>query len=223
MRPAEILHLLRLELRLDLHQRHAVGGSLLYVVSAVFVAYQAMQGRAEGTAWNALFWIILLFAAFNTLARSFQREDAGQHLYLYTLADPRNVILARVIYGAGTMLALSLLSFAMYVLFLGHAPMDGGNALQYLIAVMAGGTGFAAVLTLVSAIASRAGNGVGLMAVLGFPIVLPLLLSAIKAGHLALIGMPWSVTGKYLLWLGVIDVIAVALAWVLFPYLWRDR
>ncbi|MCB0790294.1 MAG: heme exporter protein CcmB [Flavobacteriales bacterium] len=223
MRPAEILHLLRLELRLDLHQRHAVGGSLLYVVSAVFVAYQAMQGRAEGTAWNALFWIILLFAAFNTLARSFQREDAGQHLYLYTLADPRNVILARVIYGAGTMLVLSLLSFGTYVLFLGHAPLNNANVGQYLLAVVAGGTGFAAVLTLVSAIASRAGNGVGLMAVLGFPIVLPLLLSAIKAGRLALIGMPWTVTGKYLLWLGLVDVIAVTLAWVLFPYLWRDR
>ena len=70
--------------------------------------------------------------------------------------------------------------------------------------------------------AARAGNGIGLMAVLGLPIVLPLLLSVMKASKLALDGLPWSVTSKYLLWLLAIDAIAVALAWLLFPYLWRD-
>ena len=44
---------------------------------------------------------------------------------------------------------------------------------QFLLAVVLGGIGFAAVLTLISAIAARAGNGIGLMAILGFPLVLP--------------------------------------------------
>ena len=69
--------------------------------------------------WNALFWIILLFAAFNALVRSFQREDAGRQVYLYTLAGPRSVVLARTLHNALTMLVLSLLSLLFYVLFLG--------------------------------------------------------------------------------------------------------
>ena len=67
MKPAEIAALLRLEVALDLRQRAAWAGMLLYVVSAVYVAYLAVKGGLGTATWNALFWIILLFAAFNAL------------------------------------------------------------------------------------------------------------------------------------------------------------
>jgi heme exporter protein B len=218
----EILHLLRLEAALDLRQRAAWGGMLLYVVSAVYVCHLAMKGALNGTAWNALFWIILLFAAFNTLARSFQREDSGRQLYLYTMAHPQSVVLARAAYGAITMTVLSLVSLLCYVLFLGDGPLREGDALQFTVAVALGGIGFAAVLTLIAAIAARAGNGIGLMAILGFPVVLPMLLAVMRASQLALQGAPWSETGLYFGGIAALDVVTVTLAWLLFPYLWRD-
>ena len=60
------------------------------------------------------------------------------------------------------------------------------------------------------------------MAILGFPIVLPLLLAILRASKLALDGVAWSVTGNYLLAILAMDVLAVALSAILFPYLWRD-
>ncbi|MCB0813956.1 MAG: hypothetical protein KDB87_12460, partial [Flavobacteriales bacterium] len=78
-----------MEFLLDLRQRAAWGGMLLYVVSAIYVCYLGVRGALPVPVWNALFWIILLFAAFNALVRSFQREDAGRQVYLYTLAGPR--------------------------------------------------------------------------------------------------------------------------------------
>jgi len=222
MKPAEIANLLRLEIALDLRQRAAWGGMLLYVVSAVYTAHLAVKGGLGTATWNALFWIILLFAAFNALARSFQREDAGRQLYLHTLADPRSVVLARSLYNAATMVLLSLLSLLFYVLFLGSAALEGADIPQFLLAVTLGGIGFAAVLTLVSAIAARAGNGLGLMAILGFPLVLPMLLAVMRASKLALDGVAWSVNGTYFLALVLLDAITVTLAWLLFPYLWRD-
>lgn len=222
MRMAEIAHLLALEWRLDRRQKHAWGGMALYVVSTVYVCYQGVHHLPALPVWNALFWIILLFAAFNALARSFQREDAGRQLYLHTLASPRSVILARTLYNALTMAALSLLSLGAYALFIGDAPLEHARQGVFVLTVVLGGTGFALVLTLIAALAARAGNGVGLMAVLGLPIVLPMLLSVMKASKLALDGLPFSVTGQYLGWLLCIDVLTVALAWLLFPYLWRD-
>lgn len=222
MNTREIVQLLRLEWRLDRRQKHVWGSMALYVVSTVYVCYQSVQGLRDVPTWNALFWIILLFAAFNTLGRSFQREDAGRQLYLHTLASPRSVIVARTLYSAGLMAILSLLSLGAYVLFIGSAPLKGAQGGIFVLAVLMGGTGFALVLTLIAALAARAGNGIGLMAVLGLPIVLPLLLSVMKASKLALDGLPWSVTSTYLLWLLAIDAIAMALAWLLFPYLWRD-
>ena len=222
MKPAEIAALLRLEIALDLRQRAAWAGMLLYVVSAVYVAYLAVKGDLGTATWNALFWIILLFAAFNALARTFQREDAGRQLYLYTLVDPRSVVLARALYNAVTMVVLSLLSLVVYTVLLGNAALEQANLGQFVLSVVLGGIGFAAVLTLISAIAARAGNGIGLMAILGFPLVLPLLLTVMRASKLSLDGVAWSVTSTYFGGLVLLDVITVTLAWILFPYLWRD-
>ncbi len=222
VKPTEIAALLRMEVALDLRQRAAWAGMLLYVVSAVYVCYLAVKGGLGLATWNALFWIILLFAAFNALARSFQREDAGRQLYLYTLVDPRSVILARALYNGATMVMLSLLSLLVYTLLLGGEVLAGADIGQFVLAVVLGGIGFAAVLTLISAIAARAGNGIGLMAILGFPLVLPLLLTVMRASKLALDGVAWSVTSTYFGGLVLLDVITVTLAWILFPYLWRD-
>ncbi len=222
MRTVEIAHLLKLEAALDLRQRAAWGGMLLYVVSAVYVAFLAVKGGLGTATWNALFWIILLFAAFNALSRSFQREDAGRQLYLYTLVDPRSVILARTLYNAATMVMLSLLSLLCYILFLGSDALREADLLQFLLAVVLGGIGFAAVLTLISAIAARAGSGLGLMAILGFPLVLPMLLAIMRASKLSLDGVAWSVNSTYFLGSALLDVITVTLAWLLYPYLWRD-
>ena len=95
MRTAEIAHLLKLEWQLDRRQKHAWGSMALYVVSTIYVCYQGVRHLFDIPIWNALFWIILLFAAFNALGRSFQRENTGRQLYLYTLASPRSVVLAR--------------------------------------------------------------------------------------------------------------------------------
>jgi heme exporter protein B len=222
VRTAEILSILRLEVALDLRQRAAWGGMLLYVVSAIYVCFLAVKGGLGVATWNALFWIVLLFAAFNALARSFQREDQGRQLYLYTLVDPRSVVIARSLYNAGTMVLLSLLSLLFFLLFLGGDVLEQANIPQFLLAVVLGGIGFAAVLTLISAIAARAGNGLGLMAILGFPLVLPMLLAVMRASKLSLDGVAWSVTSTYFLGLILLDVITITLAWVLFPYLWRD-
>lgn len=222
MRLAEILHMLKLEWQLDRRQKHIWGSMALYVVSTVYVCYQGVQHLSEVSIWNAFFWIILLFAAFNALGRSFQRENAGRQLYLYTLASPRSVVLARTLYNGLTMAALSLLSLGAYALFIGSAPLSQGGAGLFLVVVVIGGVGFALVLTLIAALAARAGNGIGLMAILGFPIVLPMLLSVMKASKLALDGLGWGAAGQYVIWLLLIDLITVALAWLLFPYLWRD-
>lgn len=222
MRTGEILHLLKLEWRLDRRQKHAWGSMALYVLSTVYTCYLGVRKVTEVPTWNALFWIILLFASFNALGRSFQREEGGRQLYLHTLAHPRSVVLARTVYNALVMLVLSLVSLAAYALFLGDEVLEGADLPMFVLSVVLGGTGLALALTLIAAIAARAGSGLGLMAILGFPIVLPMLLAVMRASRLALNGVAWSVTGKYLLGLLGLDLLAVALAAILFPYLWRD-
>jgi len=218
----EIAALITLEWRLDRRQKHAWGSLALYVVSTVYTCYLGVKRLSAVPTWNALFWIILLFAAFNALSRSFQREEGGRQLYLHTLVHPRSVVLARTLYNAATMVVLSLISLVTYVLFIGDRALEAADPGLFITTVLLGAVGLACTLTLIAAIAARAGSGPGLMAILGFPIVLPLLLAILRASKLALDGVAWSVTGNYLLAILAMDVLAVALSAILFPYLWRD-
>ena len=93
---------------------------------------------------------------------------------------------------------------------------------MFIIGVIVGSTGFAANLTLIAAIASKANNNSAMTAILGFPIILPMLLSIIKFSKLAIDGIGWGINLKYLLVILFLNVIVVALSYILFPYLWRE-
>ncbi len=214
--------LMRKEFLLEWRQRYALNGMLLYIVGAVFVCYlsfNARRGQLTPIVWNTLFWIILLFTAINAIAKSFVQERAGRQLYYYTLASPQQIILAKIGYNTALMLVLALLGFTVYAFVLGNPVHDIG---MYLLTLVLGAVGFAASLTLVSGIASKAENPATLMAVLSFPIILPLLLMLLKLSKNALDGLDRSANWDEMGVLLAIDVIVLTLSWLLFPFLWRS-
>lgn len=219
---AEVKYLLKKELLLELRQRYALGSILLYIVSTIFVCYLSFQTSLKIPAWNALFWVIMLFTATNAISKSFVQETAGRQLYLYSLASPQAVILSKIIYNVLLMLVLSLLGLGTYTLFIGANVFEEANFSMFFVALFAGSVGFACMLTMVSAIASRTNNSVGLMAILGFPIILPLLMALIALSKSALDGMDWSIGWKNTAIIVVINVMVVTLSYLLFPYLWRE-
>ncbi len=214
--------LMRKEFLLEWRQRYALNGMLLYIVGAVFVCYlsfNARRGQLTPIVWNTLFWIILLFTAINAIAKSFVQERAGRQLYYYTLASPQQIILSKIGYNTALMLVLALLGFSVYAFVLGNPVKDVG---MYLLTLVLGAVGFAASLTLVSGIASKAENPATLMAVLSFPIILPLLLMLLKLSKNALDGLDRSANWDEMGVLLAIDVIVLTLSWLLFPFLWRS-
>jgi heme exporter protein B len=73
-----------------------------------------------------------------------------------------------------------------------------------------------------SAIASKASNNISLMAILSFPVLMPLILVSVKLSKFAIDGLAWSVSFKYLLILVMLNFVVIALATLLFNYLWKD-
>ena len=169
--------------------------------------------------WNALFWIIMLFAAITAVGKSFMGESRGRQMYLFTLARPESIILSRILYNMLLMLVLAFLGLFLYSFFLGN-PVQ--NMPMFIFSTMLGCLGLSSVLTLVSAIASRANGSFTLMSILSFPVLIPLLLVIMRSTKLAIDDITISVTWKYLTALGAMNIINLVLAYVLFPYLWRD-
>ena len=211
--------LIKREILLEQRQKYAFYGVLLFVVSTVFVAKFSFKVINDVATWNALFWIILLFASVTGVARSFSQETRGRLLYLYTIADPRSIFLAKLVYNIILMVILGFLGLIIFSFLISYPIQNSG---MFFVALLLGCTGLASAFTMISAIASKAGNNFTLMSILGFPVVLPLLLSAIKLSKYAADGLPWSVTSTYFGVLAALNVVIIALAYLLFPYLWRD-
>ena len=61
------------------------------------------------------------------------------------------------------------------------------------------------------------------MAILSFPIILPMLITVIKVSKMALVGASYTPEAwKYIGILALLNVIVIILAYLLFPYLWRE-
>lgn len=218
----ELRILLRKEIMLEWRQRYALSGMLLYIVSTVFICYLSFNLKRNlltPIVWNTLFWIILLFTAVNAIAKSFSQERYGRLLYYYTLCSPQAVILSKIIYNSLLMIVLSLIGFGFYAFVMGN-PV--GDMTLYLICILLSAIGFASVLTMVAGIASKADNNATLMAVLSFPVILPMLLMTIRLAKNAMDGLDWSFSMDEIRTLLAIDAIVITLSYLLFPFLWRS-
>jgi heme exporter protein B len=117
------------------------------------------------------------------------------------------------------MTVLSVIAYVIYSLVFKN-PV--GDPLFYFIAVFLGAISFATVFTMVSGISAKTGNNSTMMAVLAFPIIIPLLIVLITLSQNALQGVDRVESYNEIGVLVAINVVTVAISLLLFPYLWRD-
>src|ERR1700710_1025114 len=148
--------LFKKEIVLEWRSKYAFNGVLLYVVSTVFVCYisfsltPGFSGSAGyAVVWNVLFWIIMLFASVNAIAKSFMQESKSRLLYYYSIASPQAIILSKTIYNIMLMSLLSALALPVYMLFFNNTL---GDPLYYFLTVFLGSLSFSTVFTMISGI-----------------------------------------------------------------------
>ena len=212
------ISLVKKDLLMEWRQKHTLFGVLLYVGATVFVVYM-MSGQPEARIWNALFWLTQLFVAVNSVAKSFLQEHPNRFRYYFTLVKPTTFLLAKMLYSILLMLLMSLVSLFLYYVMLGWPLAQSG---LFIVITMVGSLSLSAVFTFLSAIAARAQQNSALMAILGFPLVTPILmiLSKLALKALAAVYMPgwWSLA----LVLLALDLLVIVLGVILFPFLWQE-
>jgi len=218
--------LFKKEIVLEWRSKYAFNGVLLYVVSTVFICYISFSltpgftgTKSYPVVWNVLFWIIMLFASVNAIAKSFMQESKSRLLYYYSIASPQAIILSKTIYNMLLMSLLSILALLVYLLFFTNTI---GDPFYYFLTVLLGSISFSTVFTMISAIASKAGNNGTLMAILSFPVIIPVILLLIHLSKNAMDGIQRSLSYGDMGVLLAINIIVIATSLLLFPYLWRD-
>lgn len=222
MIPLQILVLLRKELSLELRRESVLSGLVLYLFSTVFLCYltfRLRQNLITPWVWSALFWIVILFTAVNTIAKSFIGERKGRDIYYYSIASPASIIISKIIYNFILCSLLSFTGWVMFSLFLSN-PIE--DQLLFSIVIVLTSMGFATSLTLLSSIASKTSSSSILMAVLSFPVVISILLLAVKVTKNCLDSLDRSVSWNQIFILVAINCLVSALSYLLFPYIWRS-
>jgi heme exporter protein B len=218
----KIKELLKKEFTLELRRKSVFSGLALYVFSTVFVYYLTFnlrQNLISPLVWSALFWVTILFSSINTIAKSFIGEKRGQELYFYSLVSPESIVLSKLIYNFLLCVILALTGFGLFVLFLSN-PIE--ILWTFIVTIFLTSWGFAASLTLLSGIASKANNSHIVMTVLSFPIVISILLLSIKITKNCIDGLEASTNYDELLTLVAINCLVTAASYLLFPYIWRS-
>ena len=218
MAAAAFISLIKKDLLIEWRQKHTLFGVLLYVGGTVFVVYM-MSGQPETMVWNSLFWLTQLFVAVNSVAKSFLQEHANRFRYYYTLVHPVTFLLAKMTYSIILMLAMNLVILFLYYLMLGW-PLERGGL--FILISMVGSISLSAVFTFLSAIAARAQQNSALMAILGFPLVTPLLMILSNLAKVALSPVHTEGWGSLALVLLGLDALIIVLGVILFPFLWQE-
>ena len=214
----QIISLIKKDILLEVRQQYSFYGIILYVASTIFVIYLTM-GQPEEQIWNGLFWIVQLFIVTNAVAKSFLSESNGKMIYYYTIAGAKVFILSKLIFNLLLMLLMSLISLLLFMVLLNN-PMH--NAMLFVGITILGGTSLSLVFTFLSAIAAKAMQQAALMAILGFPLIIPQLLLLMKITTPAFSNVIQESWGQLILMLIALDVMVVLLAIILFPFLWKD-
>lgn len=213
----QIWTLFKKDVLLEIRQQYSFYGILLYIGATLFVLYLAIEDP-ESRVWNGLFWIIQLFICINAVAKSFLQESRSRMLYFHSIVSPQNFVLAKLLFNTLLMLLMSILSLLLFTLFFGSPAQ---KALPFIGIVLLGGWSLSLVFSFLAAIAAKAQQNAAIMPILGFPLIIPQLIMLMRISAAAF-SETTPIPATPLLMLGVLDLLVILLAVILFPFLWKD-
>lgn len=211
------------DIKLELRARYAINMLLLFALGAlVVIAFAVGPTPLSARVQAALLWTTLLFAAAVGLGRAFiSEEERGTLLLLQLNLRPGAVYAGKLLVNFVLLLALNLVAVGAFAVLLRvQVAWPGLLALTLVL----GSIGLAGATTLLSALIARATGGrSALLPVLLFPVLVPLLLSAVEATRSALlVAEGWTTATDELLTLVGFNGAVITAAILLFDYIWLD-
>ncbi|MGO9264565.1 MAG: heme exporter protein CcmB [Candidatus Binataceae bacterium] len=208
---------LRLELRAGESVLTLVALSLLILVVMVFALDPVGGARDAGTAAGAL-WVALIFAGTMgaTRALAAERENGCLRALLLSPVDRATLFCAKL--AAAFIFMAIAEAAAVFVLVLFFNLDFDVRLLRLGPSLGLGALGFAALVTLLAAIAGRLRAGDLLLPLLAVPMFVPALIAGVKGGELALTGAPLAAAAQWLKLLTAFDVLFLSAGYLLFEY-----
>lgn len=217
--------LLRKDLRLELRAPQAVPAMALFSVTTIVVFHFAIQrGQVEGDLAAGVLWVTLLFAAMLGTSRLFvaDHEEGGLDGFLLAPVDRTALLVAKAVAMFAYLATVEIVAVpAFAIMLLGPSP-DAGALAQLVLVLALADAGVALVGTMVGALAVQTRARDLLVPLLALPLLIPVVIAAAKATTPLFAVDGGDVAARWLLMLGLYDLVFGLLAYAVFDFLVED-
>ncbi len=194
----------------------------MFIVVAISVILFAIgTERISQALTGGLFWVVIFFSAMSGLSRAFvSEEERGTALTLQLICAPSTVFTGKLVFNLILVFCMNTVIALLYsALFSGFVVQ---NFLLFIITFVLGNIGLAVASTIIAAIIAKAGSKGSLYPVLSFPILLPLILTAVKLTLFSIDGTTIETAKFELAIVACYDVIMISASYMLFDFIWKD-
>ncbi|MDD5368105.1 MAG: heme exporter protein CcmB [Anaerolineaceae bacterium] len=206
------------DLAAELRSRELISGMLVFAVLVILIFNFALEldAAARASVTSGVLWVTFVFAGTIGLNRSMSIEKDRGCLDGLLLApvDRTAIYFGKAIGNLVFMLLVATIVLPLYSLLYNQNLLQPG----LLLVVMLGSIGYVAIGTLLASMAVQARTRDMLLPILLFPVMVPLLVAAVKASSGFLQAAPMDEIQPWINLLIVYDLLFTAVAFMVFDY-----
>ena len=209
------------DIRLELRSRYALNAILMFgITTLAVVSFSLGQSNLPPQLLAALYWIVMFFSAVSGLAQVFIREEeSGTALALRLAAPSDPVFVGKLLFNFMLLAVMTVIITPLFFIFT-DAPTDGLPS--FLLVLVLGVLGLCGATKLVAAIIAKAAVKGALFAVLSFPVLVPLLLTVVRATQKVFDGYAAAEILTELQFLLAFAVVMIVGSALLFKFVWQE-
>lgn len=216
--------LLRKDITVELRTMESIPAMALFSVTTYVLFHFGLdRDSISGDLASGVLWVTVLFAAILGINRLFvaEYEQGGFDGFLLAPVDRTALLFAKAIGLFGFLCLVQIVALPMYdVLLLG--PGLGGALPELILILLLGNLGLAIVGTLVAALAIQTRARDLMVPLILLPLLVPVVLAASEATAPLFELNAGDVPGKWLLLLGLYDLLFALIAYGVFDFLLED-
>lgn len=206
------------DLRAEIRSREMINSMILFTLMTVLIFSLALEldKEARESTVTGVLWVAIVFAGLLGLGRSLAAEKDRGSLDALLLApiDRSALFFGKMIGNLLFVLVIGLVLMLLLTIMFNISLMKP----LLLGVVVLGSLGFSTVGTLLSSMSVHARAREALLPIILMPVVLPVLISAVRASAAILQGLPQEDWLPWIQLLAVADVIFLAAAYGLFDF-----
>ncbi len=206
------------DLAAEWRSRELVSAMLVFALLVIFIFNFALEldPLTRSTVTSGVLWVTFVFAGTLGLNRSLAMEKDRGCLDGLLLApvDRTAIYFGKLLANLVFMLAMAAIVLPLYSILYNVNLMNPG----LLLVVFLGSEGYVAVGTLLAAMAVQTRTRDILLPILLFPVIIPVLVAAVKASAAYLGGFPAEEITPWINLLLVYDVVFTAVAFMVFEF-----